>query len=83
MNKIHWQRDRFHCDNEKLEAAHELVLESKLNSSQICKQMRNMGFDVDKVVATFPSKVFPDNLVFYLENFSLSQEGKFFRKESF
>ena len=74
--EIYWSGDRFHCTNEKLEAAHQLILESQLNAKHICKQMQNLGFDLDTIcVDIFPKKLFPEGLSFYPKALSICEDG--------
>ena len=73
---IYWLGDRFHCSNERLEAAHQLVLESELNFKHICTQMQNLGFDLDTIcIDIFPRKPFPDGLSFYPKSLSIDHDG--------
>jgi hypothetical protein len=75
-SEIYWLGDRFHCNNEKLEAAHELVLESNSNAKHICEKMQNLGFDLDTIcVDIFPKKPFPKGLSFYPKTLSIFEDG--------
>lgn len=74
--EIYWLGDHFHCNNEKLEAAHQLILESKLNAKHICKQMQNLGFDLEMIsLDLYPRLPFPDGLTFYPKGLSISSNG--------
>ena len=74
--EIYWLGDRFHCSDEKLEAAHQLILESKLNAKHICKQMQNLGFDLEMIsLDLYPRPPFPDGLTFYPKGLSISSNG--------
>lgn len=75
-SEIYWLGDRFHCTNEKLEAAHELILESKLNAKHICQQMQSLGFDLDGICLDLcPRLPFPDGLTFYPKWLSMKARG--------
>lgn len=72
QNEIYWQNDHFHCTNEKLEAAHQLILESKLNSKKLCQQMQNLGFDIEGICL----ELFPERkLFFYPKGLKISHNG--------
>ena len=76
MNEIYWIGDRFHCNDEKLEIAHQLVLESQLNAKRICEQMQRLGFDLDTIcLDIYPRKPFPEGLSFYPKGLSFDKDG--------
>jgi hypothetical protein len=76
-SEIYWLGDRFHCNHDKLEAAHQLVLESKLNAKHICEQMQNLGFDLEVICRDiFPRKQpFLESLTFYPKNLPVVCKG--------
>jgi hypothetical protein len=75
-SEIYWLGDRFHCTDEKLEAAHQRILESKLNSENVCKQMQNLGFDLEMIcLDLYPRKPFPDGLSFYPKGLPIARNG--------
>jgi hypothetical protein len=72
MIEIYWLGDRFHCTDKKLEATHQLVLESKSNSKHICQKMQNLGFDLEIICRDKP---FLENLTFYPKNLPVVCKG--------
>ncbi len=77
MIEIYWLGDRFHCTDKKLEATHQLVLESKSNSKHICQKMQNLGFDLEIICRDiFPrNQPFLENLTFYPKNLPVVCKG--------
>jgi hypothetical protein len=72
MIEIYWLGDRFHCTDKKLEATHQLVLESKSNSKHICQKMQNLGFDLEGIAL----ELFPERqLFFYPKGLRISDNG--------
>ncbi len=72
MIEIYWLSDRFHCTNDKLEAAHELVLESNQNTKKLIQQMNNLGFDLEGIAL----ELFPERqLFFYPKGLRISDNG--------
>ena len=76
-SEIYWLGDHFHCNNKRLAAAHQLVLESKLNAKHICEQMQNLGFDLEVICRDiFPRKQpFLESLTFYPKNLPVVCKG--------
>jgi hypothetical protein len=79
MIEIYWLGDRFHCDNEKLEASHELVLESNQNAKKLIQQMNNLGFDLEGIaLELFPERqlfFYPKNLPVVCKGFTIKEMG--------
>jgi hypothetical protein len=72
MIEIYWLGDRFHCTNDKLEAAHELVLESNQNAKKLIQQMNALGFDLKGIAL----ELFPERqLFFYPKGLRISDNG--------
>jgi hypothetical protein len=72
QDEIYWLGDRFHCTNDKLEAAHELILESNQNAKKLIQQMNNLGFDLEGIAL----ELFPERkLFFYPKGLRISHNG--------
>ena len=72
MIEIYWLGDRFHCTDKKLEATHQVMLESKSNSKHICQKMQNLGFDLEGIAL----ELFPERqLFFYPKGLRISDNG--------
>lgn len=76
---IYWLGDRFHCSNEYLEVAHDLILESKLNAKHICKVMQILGFDLEMICLELTPKrqlfFYPNGLPITKEGFTIKEMG--------
>ena len=76
MSEIYWVKNRFYCDDQKLDAAHQLTLESELNARRICLEMQNLGFDLEVIcLDLLPEKSFPEGLSFYPKGLPITKEG--------